>query len=102
MGREHIRKQHNVSLLMYYFVCPAKYRRDIFTKEVESTLIKVCEEIEKGFEIQFDEIGADQDHVHFLVQSVPMKSPKQIIQTIKSITARELFKAHPEIKKKLW
>jgi REP element-mobilizing transposase RayT len=101
MGREHIYKEHNVSLLMYHFVCPAKYRRDIFTKEVEETLIDICKEIEKRFEIQFDEIGADNDHVHFLIQSVPMLSPKQVIQTVKSITAKELFKKHPEVKKKL-
>ena len=42
------------------------------------------------------------DHVHFLIQSVPMMSPTQIIRTVKSITAKELFKLHPEVKQKLW
>jgi putative transposase len=50
----------------------------------------------------FLEIGVDKDYVHFLVQSVPVYSPKKIAQTIKSITAREVFKRHPEIKQKLW
>lgn len=98
---EHVHKQHNVSLLLYHFVCPAKYRRDIFTEEVEYSLINICKDIETRYEIRFDEIGADKNHVHFLIQSVPMKSPKQIIQTVKSITARELYKLHPEIKNKL-
>ncbi len=48
------------------------------------------------------EIGTDDDHVHFLVQSVPIISPKRIVQTIKSIIAREIFKKHPEVKKLLW
>ena len=48
------------------------------------------------------EIGTDKDHVHFLVQSLPSYSPTNIIQTIKSITAREIFARHPEVKKKLW
>ena len=52
----HIRKQHNVSLLIYHFVCPAKYRRDIFTEEVESTMINICKQIELSYEIRFDEI----------------------------------------------
>lgn len=39
---------------------------------------------------------------HFFVQSVPMYSPKQIVQIIKSITAREIFKSCPEVKKHLW
>ena len=52
--------------------------------------------------MEFLEIGADRDHVHFLVQSVPAYSPTQIIRIIKSLTARELFKAMPELKKSLW
>ena len=59
-------------------------------------------EISKRYEITFLEIGTDQDHVHFLVQSVPMLSPKRIVQIIKSITAREIFRACPEVKKQLW
>lgn len=102
MKDKHIRKEHNVSLLLYHFVCPAKYRRVIFEWWVEETLIEVCKEIEDRYEIRFEEIGADWDHVHFLVQGVPIASPSSIIKKIKSITARELFKRHKEIKKKLW
>jgi len=50
----------------------------------------------------FIEIGTDLDHVHFLIQGVPTMSPKEIIQIIKSITAKEMFKRHPEVKLKLW
>ena len=63
---------------------------------------EVCLEISKRFEIEFVEIGTDKDHVHFLIQSVPAMSPTQIIRTVKRITAKELFKQHPEIKQKLW
>ncbi len=99
---EHILKSHNKSLLLYHVVCPAKYRRKIFTPAVAKTLKDVCAGIGERYEIHFIEIGADEDHVHFLIQSVPMFSPKTVIQTLKSITARELFRIHPEIKKMLW
>ena len=102
MEDNHIKKRHNKSLLLYHFVCPAKYRRKVFTKEVERTLEKICKGIEKRYEIKFLEIGADEDHVHFLLQSVPDKSPAEIIRTIKSITAIKIFKTHPEVKEKLW
>lgn len=62
----------------------------------------MCLKISERYEIDFLEIGADKNHVHFLVQSVPMYSPTKIIRTIKSITAREIFARHPEVKKKLW
>ena len=97
-----IRKSHNVSNLMYHFVCPAKYRKVVFGEEVELVLGEVCEEIEKRYEISFLEIGTDKDHVHFLIQSVPSYSPSKIIQVIKSITAREIFRRVPSVKKQLW
>ena len=62
----------------------------------------ICLEIEKRYEIHFLEIGTDKDHVHFLIQSVPLMLPQKIVQTIKSITARELFKHHSELRTVLW
>jgi putative transposase len=52
--------------------------------------------------MHFLEIGADKDHVHFLVQSVPTYSPTKIVRIIKSITAREIFRTVPSVKKQLW
>ena len=87
---------------MYHIVCPAKYRRTVFSTEVEIKLKEICSEIQKRYEIEFLEIDSDDDHVHFRVQSVPMYSPKQLVQIIKSHTAREIFKQCPEVKKYLW
>ena len=89
-------------MLMYHFVCPAKYRRVVFSKDVDDKLRETCVEISNRYEISFLEIGADRDHVHFLVQSVPMYSPKKIVQTVKSITARKILSACPDVKKQLW
>ena len=96
------KKSHNISVLLYHYVCPAKYRKVVFDKEVDELLKKTCLEIEKRYEIKFMEIGTDNDHVHFLIQSVPMYSAKKIIQVVKSITAREIFSKRPEVKKELW
>ena len=99
---EHIHKSHNKSLLLYHFVCPIKYRRKVLTAEVSSTFKDVCLKIEERYEIHFLEIGLDGDHVHFLIQSVPMNAPKKIIGAVKSITAKEIFRLHPEVKQMLW
>lgn len=99
---EYIHKAHNVSLLLYHYVCPAKYRRIIFNEEVDIILIETCQEISKRYDINFIEIGTDGDHVHFLIQSVPIMSPSEIVRKIKSITAREIFRLYPEVKKQLW
>lgn len=99
---EYIHKSHNVSVLLYHYVCPAKYRRVIFDDSVDRVLIQTCKEISKRFEINIVEIGTDGDHVHFLIQSIPKLSPTEIVGIIKSITAKEIFRLCPYVKKKLW
>ena len=98
----HILKSHNKNLLLYHLVCPTKYRRKVFTEEVENTLKEICIGIEERYEVHFVEVGVDEDHVHFLLQSVPMQSPTKIVKIVKSVTAIELFKRHPEVKEQLW
>jgi REP element-mobilizing transposase RayT len=99
---EYIHKSHSVSVLLYHIVCPVKCRRIVISEEIDKTLKEVCEEISKRYEIQFFEIGTDENHVHFLVQSVPASSPTKIVTTIKSIIAREIFSKHLAVKKRQW
>lgn len=99
---EYIHKSHNVTVLLYHLVFPAKYRRAIFDSQVDKELEQVCKEIEKRYQIKFLEIGTDKDHVHFLVQSVPTYNVTKIVKIVKSITAREIFKKCPQVKEILW
>ena len=71
-------------------------------QKVDEILKETCLEIAKRYQMEFIEIGTDKDHVHFLIQSVPTYSPTKIIQRVKSLTAREIFKRAPEGKQKLW
>ena len=98
---EYIHKSHNVTVLMYHLVFPAKYRRVVFDEEVDEVLKEVCLGLEQRYEVKFLEIGTDKDHVHFLVQSVPGYSVTKVVRIIKSVTAREIFKRCPQVKKKL-
>jgi len=99
---EYTHKSHNVTVLMYHLVFPAKYRRAVIDAEVDEVLKETCIEIEKRYQVKFLEIGTDRDHVHFLVQSVPMYSVTKLVRMIKSITAREVFRRCPKVKKQLW
>lgn len=99
---EYIHKSHNVSVLLYHLVCPAKYRRVVFSKDVGEKLKEICLDMTKRYEFVFLEIGTDGDHVHFLIQSVPTYSATKIARVVKSITAREIFHRIPEVKKELW
>ena len=99
---DYIHKSHNVTVLLYHLVFPAKYRRAVFDEHVDEVLKEVCVAIEARYQVKFLEIGTDKDHVHFLVQSVPTYSVTRIVTLIKSLTAREVFKRCPQVKKQLW
>ena len=83
-------------------VFPAKYRREVFSDAVTESLKLVCLGISERYEIHFVEIGTDENHIHFLIQGIPSMSVSDITRITKSITAKEIFLRHPEVKKKLW
>ena len=80
-----------------------KYRKDMFLHDNYLDYFKtILLEIGKRYFLVFETIGVDEDHIHTLVQSAPKYSPSHLVQMIKSITAKELFKKFPEIKNELW
>lgn len=99
---EHIYKRHNKTLLLYHLVFPLKYRRGALNNSSGATLKNICIEISERYEVQFVEIGYESAHVHFLVQGVPTMSVSKLVALLKSLTARELFKRHTDIKQMLW
>ena len=85
MSAEHIYKSHNKTLQLCHLVFPVKYRRKVFTEEVGERLKAICIEIEKRYEIRFVEIGKEEEHVRFLVQSVTKLAVTRIATIIESI-----------------
>ena len=83
-------------------VFPAKYRQAVFDEPVDAVLKETCLGIEQRYQVKFLEIGTDEDHVHFLIQSVPTYSVTKVVTLIKSLTAREIFRRCPSVKKQLW
>lgn len=63
-----------------------------------------------GYDYNIDivELEIREDHLHMVVRGEPKMSPSDVMQIIKSISAREFFRRYPEIKKryfwggKLW
>ena len=94
---------HKVYVIKYHLVFVVKYRKDLFlNQEYILHLKSVLSEIEKRYFLSPETIGFDEDHVHLLMRAAPRYSPSQVIQIVKSITAKEMFKQFPEIKKELW
>jgi putative transposase len=103
MDDELCKASHKVFKIKYHFVFCIKYRKDLFVdNNYIETIKQICTDIANRYYIKFETLGFDEDHVHFMLQSVPKYSSSKIFQIVKSITARELFKRHKEIKEDLY
>jgi putative transposase len=80
-----------------------RYRKKLLINSDRINYIKfICSEIGKRYCFDFDAIGTDGDHVHIFIGAAPRYSPSRVMQIVKSITARELFKKFPGVRKQLW
>ncbi len=97
------RASHCVYKIRYHMVLSIKYRKKLLLDKDRIEFFKeICTEIGKRYWFEFDALGTDGDHVHVFVGAAPRYAPSNIMQIIKSITAKIIFKKYPEIKKQLW
>ncbi len=80
-----------------------KYRKKLlFDNDRIEFFKEVCSEIGKRYWFEFDAVGTDGNHVHVFVGAASKYAPSNVMQIIKSITAKNIFKKYPDIKKQLW
>lgn len=97
-----VRTHHNVYDTHYHIVFPVKYRKSLITNEIPLAIHAIAEEIALRYDIDFEQLGYDQNHIHLLVSFPPKHSGSDVVRIFKSITARELFKRFPLLKQELW
>ena len=93
------RNTHHVFRLMHHFVWIPKYRHKVFSEPYRDELKAIIQKIGYDYDIDVVELEIPIDHIHIVARSEPKMSPSQVMQVIKSISAREFFKLRPEIKK---
>ena len=97
-----IHTHHNVYESHYHIVFPVKYRKALLTDEIPLAITEIAREIGERYDIDFEKIGTDGNHIHLLVSFPPKHSGSAVVRIFKSITARELFRRFPALKKDLW
>ena len=96
------RTYHNIYDTHYHIVFPVKYRKALLQNNIPLAIAKLAEEIALRYDIEFEKIGYDQDHIHILCNFPPKHSGSDVVRIFKSITGRELFKQFPLLRKQLW
>ena len=93
---------HNVSEPYYHIQLTVKYRKSLLNKKTEQVILEVTKGFKERYAIEISHVGFDKNHVHFLCKFLPKYSGGQVIKVIKSITAKEVFREVPGIRKQLW
>lgn len=93
---------HNVSECYYHIQITVKYRKALLDERVQAVVRKSLAGIKERYAIEISHYGFDQNHLHILTQFLPTHSGGQVIRTIKSISAKQVFAQVPDIKKELW
>jgi putative transposase len=101
-GMEEQHTKHVTYKIGYHFVWCPKSRKSILTGKVatfiESEIRRLCE----SNKWTIGALSIQEDHVHLFLSAPPSVAPSSIANTLKGITARQVFKQYPEVKKQLW
>jgi putative transposase len=79
-----------------------KYRKGVLTARVASRLKEINFSVAEKFGIQIIEQETDMDHIHILFASKPQIQLSKFVNSLKSVSARLLFREFPELKRELW
>ena len=96
------RTRHAVYDLKYHIVWIPKYRKLVLKGGLARRLEEVFQEIAERYEFEIDTMEVKEDHVHLFATAPPRYSPSRIVQIMKSISAKVVFREFPEVEKQLW
>ena len=96
------RTRHSVYDLKYHIVWVPKYRKIVLQGSVAKRLKEVFQGIAERYEFEIDTMEVMEDHVHLFLSAPPRYAPAGIVQIMKSISAKMVFREFPEIKEQLW
>ena len=97
------RTSHAVYDTKYHLVWCPKYRKKLFEQNyLRERAVELFNEIAEEYDFHIEELEVAENHVHIFLSFPPRYSISEVVKILKSLSARELFREHPSIKKQLW
>jgi len=93
---------HSIYNLQFHYVACVKYRRKVLTEAVSVRLKEINLSVAAEVGVTIIEQETDRDHIHILFSAKPQIQLSKFINSLKSVSARLLFREFPELKEKLW
>lgn len=87
---------HTVYTINYHFVWCPKYRNAMLDR-IESSLEWSIRSVAERYEYDVVSLKIAPDHVQLFLSAHPKHAPSEIVRTVKSITAREMWDQHESL-----
>ncbi len=96
------RSNHTVYTINYHFVWCPRYRTAILDR-IESSLEQSIRTVADEYGYDILSLHISSDHVHLFLSAHPKHAPSEVVRTVKSITAREMWEQHESLlERKFW
>lgn len=99
MGNEQYHSaSHCKYLIQYHIIWYPEFRFSVLNGCVELTLKQILQKICDDYDYHIKALGVMSDHIRIFVDVPQTVAPCDVVRTLKSISAIELFKAFPQLK----
>jgi len=92
----------NTYQIGYHVVWGVKYCKHLLNNSMKLFLSELIRNICDSYDYHFMCVGIATNHVHLFAGAPPKVSPAKVVQVIKSISARELYKEFPKLRRQLF
>jgi len=92
---------HSVYSLQFHYVACIKYRQKVLIGSIPDRLKAINIDVAKAFGVEIIEQETSIDHIHILFSSKPQIQLSKFVNSLKSVSARLIFREFPEVKKRL-
>ena len=92
---------HSVYSLQFHYVACVKYRQPVLIGNITDRLKIINLNVAKAFGIKIIKQETATNHIHILFSSKPHIQLSKFVNSLKSVSARLIFREFPDIKKQL-
>ena len=91
-----------VYAIQYHLVWCVKYRQEILVDQIDIDIKELLKHIATENNVEIMTMESDKDHIHLFIECKPQHYIPNLVKAFKGVSARLLFKQHPELKDHLW
>ena len=89
---------HCKYLIQYHIIWCPKFRFSVLQGNADATLKQILQKICDDYGYKIKALEVMPDHIHIFVDVPQTVAPCDVVRTLKSISAIELFKVYPKLK----